>query len=101
WGLNVIKDPDAPRKDKKGLDKAFSMMMPISAAKLPISKMNMFGLGSKMIQYVMQKKKVDALTEMIDKADSLGVKMIACTMSMDIRTVGHDEMLTNLFFGCV
>ena len=101
WGLNVIKDPDAPRKDKKGLDKAFSMMMPKSAAKLPISKMNMFGLGSKMIQYVMQKKKVDALTEMIDKADSLGVKMVACTMSMDIMAVGPDELLPNVNFGGV
>src|SRR5699024_1352168 len=48
WGLNVIKDPNAPKKNKKGLDKAFSMMMPKSAAKLPISKMNMFWLGSKM-----------------------------------------------------
>lgn len=101
WGLNVIKDPQAPKKDKKGLDKAFSMMMPKSAAKLPISKMNMFGLGSKMIQYVMKRKKVDALTEMIDKADSLGVKMVACTMSMDIMAVEADELLPNVNFGGV
>lgn len=101
WGLNVIKDPNAPKKNKKGLDKAFSMMMPKSAAKLPISKMNMFGLGSKMIQYVMQKKKVDALTEMIDKADSLGVKMVACTMSMDIMAIEADELLPNVNFGGV
>ncbi|AKG74650.1 DsrE/DsrF/DrsH-like family protein [Salinicoccus halodurans] len=101
WGLNVIKDPNAPKKNKSGLDKAFSMMMPKSASKLPISNMNMFGLGSKMIQYVMKKKKVDALTEMIEKADKLGVKMVACTMSMDIMAIDEDELLPNVNFGGV
>ena len=101
WGLNVIKDPNAPRRNKKGLDKAFSMMMPKSASKLPISKMNMFGLGSKMIQHVMRNKKVDALTEMIEKADALGVKMIACTMSMDIMAVEKEELLPHVNFGGV
>ncbi|WP_020007176.1 DsrE/DsrF/DrsH-like family protein [Salinicoccus albus] len=101
WGLNVIKDPNAPKKKKTGLDKAFSMIMPKSASKLPISNMNMFGLGSKMIQYVMKKKKVDALTEMIDKADKLGVKMVACTMSMDIMAIEEDELLSNVNFGGV
>ena len=101
WGLNVIKDPNAPKKNKAGLDKAFSMMMPKSASKLPISNMNMFGLGSKMIQYVMKKKKVDALTEIIEKADKLGVKMVACTMSMDIMAIDEDELLPNVNFGGV
>lgn len=101
WGLNIIKDPNAPKKSKKGLDKAFSMMMPKSASELPISKMNMFGLGSKIIQVVMKNKKVDALTEMIEKADKLGVKMVACTMSMDIMAIEEDELLPNVNFGGV
>lgn len=101
WGLNIIKDPNAPKQKKSGLDKMFSMMMPKSASKLPISNMNMFGLGSKMIQHVMKNKKVDALTEMIEKADKLGVKMIACTMSMDIMAIDKDELLPSVTFGGV
>ena len=101
WGLNIIKDPNAPKRNKKGLDKMFSMMMPKSASKLPISKMNMLGMGSKMIQHVMKKKKVDALSEMIEKADRLGVKMIACTMSMDIMAVDKEELISNVEFGGV
>src|SRR5699024_3610252 len=77
------------------------MMMPKSASKLPISKMNMFGMGSKMIQHVMKKKKVDALSEMITKADQLDVKMVACTMSMDIMVVDKDELLPNVELGGV
>src|SRR5699024_2170708 len=123
WGLNVIKNPNAAKKNKKGLDKIFSMKMPKSdyklpiytyimigmgykmikksVYKLPISKMNMFVMGSKMIQHVMNKKKVDALSEMITKADQLGVKMVACTMSMDIMAVDKDELLPNVELGGV
>lgn len=101
WGLNIIKDPHAPKLKKTGLDKLFSKMMPKSAAKLPISKMNMFGLGSKMIQFVMKNKKVDALSEMIAKAEALGVKMVACTMSMDVMAIERDELLPFIEFGGV
>src|SRR5699024_1700270 len=61
WRLNIIKNPHATKVKKSGLDKIFSKMMPKSAEKLPISKMNMLRLGSKMIQKVMKDKKVDAL----------------------------------------
>ncbi|CAD2072386.1 DsrE/DsrF/DrsH-like family protein [Phocicoccus pinnipedialis] len=101
WGLNIIKDPNAPKVRKKGMDKLFSAMMPKSASKLPISKMNMFGLGSKMIQSVMKNKKVDALSEMIEKADKLGVKMIACTMSMDVMSIEKSELLPFVEYGGV
>lgn len=101
WGLNIIKNPQAPPAKKKGLDKMFSMMMPKSAEKLPISKMNMFGMGSNMIKYVMNKKRVDALHTMIEKADKLGIKMIACTMSMDIMAIDESELLPNVDLGGV
>lgn len=101
WGLNIIKDPHAPKVKKRGLDKLFSKMMPKSAAKLPISKMNMFGLGSKMIQKVMRNKRVDALTEMIDKAEKLGIKMVACTMSMDVMAIERSELLPSVEIGGV
>ena len=36
-------------------------MLPNSPIKMPISKMNMFGLGNLMMRYVMKKKNVDDL----------------------------------------
>lgn len=101
WGLNVIKNPNAPKMNKRGLDFVFSKMMPASIRKLPISKMNMFGLGSKMIQHVMKKKQVDPLTEMIQKAEHLGVKMVACSMSMDVMAIEREELLPSVEIGGV
>ena len=100
WGLNIIKKPGVTIK-KEGLDQAFSKMMPSHAGKLPISKMNMAGMGARMIKHVMNKKKVDSLEVMIEKAQSMGVKMIACTMSMDIMAVTKDEIIDGVDFAGV
>ena len=54
WGLNVIKRPEKVSVAKRGMEKMFDIMLPNHAGQLPISKMNMGGLGSKMIQAVMK-----------------------------------------------
>ncbi|WJP97909.1 DsrE/DsrF/DrsH-like family protein [Macrococcus bovicus] len=100
WGLNVIKKPGI-KVAKEGLDKAFAQMMPKHAGKLPISKMNMGGMGARMIRHVMNKKKVDSLETMIEKAQSMGVKMVACTMSMDIMAVTKEELIDGVEYGGV
>lgn len=100
WGLNVIKKPGVTIA-KEGLDKMFSKMMPKHAGQLPISKMNMGGAGARMIRHVMNKKKVDSLETMIEKAQSMGIKMVACTMSMDIMAVTKEELIDGVEYGGV
>lgn len=98
WGLSILKQQ---KVKKKGLGKMFDMMLPNSANKLPISKMNMAGLGSKMIKTVMKQKNVESLPTMIKKANELGVKFVACTMSMDIMGIERDELFDFVEFGGV
>ena len=61
-------------------------MLPNSPINMPISKMNMFGLGNLMMRYVM-KRKMSILYLLIDQAVEQGVKLIACTMSMDVMGI--------------
>lgn len=98
WGLSILKKQTVK---KRGMAKMFDLMLPNGAEKLPISKMNMGGLGSKMIQSVMKQKNVDPLPEMLDKAQKLGVKFIACTMSMDIMGIERDELFDFVEYGGV
>ena len=44
------------RIKKKGIAKLFDFMLPNSPIKMPISKMNMFGVGNLMMRYVMKRK---------------------------------------------
>lgn len=100
WGLNIIRKPDG--KVKKGfIDTMFSLMMPKGADKLTLSKMNMAGAGSLMMKWVMKKKHVSTLTELIEQAQKSGIKFIACNMSMDVMGIKPEELLDGVEIGGV
>ncbi|MCL1632108.1 FAD-dependent oxidoreductase [Sporolactobacillus sp. CPB3-1] len=101
WGLNIIKRHANTKINKSGTDKLFSMMLPKNANHLPLSRMNMAGIGPKMIKKVMADKNVDSLAVMIERAKQLGVKMVACTMSMDLMGVAREEIIDGVEFGGV
>ncbi len=98
WGLSVLKK----RKIKKsGMAKMFDLMLPSGADKLKISKMNMGGMGTSMIKSIMKQKNVDSLPAMIEQAHQLGVKFVACTMSMDLMGIEKEELFDFVEYGGV
>ena len=93
WGLNVLKKATKANVKKEGMEKMFDMMLPSHAGKLPLSKMNMGGMGAKMIKGIMEKNNVDSLESMIENASKLGVKLVACSMSMDLMGIKKEELI--------
>ena len=53
------------------VSKMFGAMMPRGSKKLALSKMNMGGMGAKMIRSVMKKQNVDSLEDLIQQVSSL------------------------------
>jgi peroxiredoxin family protein/rhodanese-related sulfurtransferase/TusA-related sulfurtransferase len=101
WGLNVIKKTNKPKVEKDMMGKMFSKMMASSASDLKLSKMNMMGMGSKMMKKRMLSKKVDSLEDMLQTAMDNGIQMIACQMSMDMMGVHQDELIDGVQIGGV
>ena len=101
WGLNILKRNDAPSTEKDMMAKMFSMMMPKGTNDLPLSKMNMGGMGSKMIKTVMANKNVDSLETLMKNAMDAGVKLVACGMSMDIMGIAKEELIDGVEIGGV
>ena len=93
WGLNVLKKSQKVNVKKEGMEKMFDIMLPDHAGKLPLSKMNMGGMGAKMIKGIMEKNNVDSLEAMIENAIKLGVNMVACSMSMDLMDIKKEELI--------
>lgn len=60
---------------------------------MKLSNMNMAGMGSKMMKGVMKKKNVASLEELIQQAMDSGVKLVACTMSMDVMGITKEELI--------
>ena len=101
WGLNAIKKVHKPKVDKDLFGKMFSWMLPSDSTKLALSKMNMFGIGAKMMRYLMKQKGVDSLETLRQQAIDNGVEFIACQMSMDVMGVKREELLDNVCIGGV
>ena len=100
WGLNILRKENVNVK-KSFIDTMFGLMMPKGAEKLTLSKMNMFGMGSAMMKWVMKNKNVSTLAELIKQAQENGVKFIACNMSMEVMGIKQEELIDGVEIGGV
>lgn len=101
WGLNLLKKEKSGRVSKNLLEKMMGQMMPKGPKAVKLSKMNMLGLGTKMMKYVMGSKNVDSLTSLITKAHDSGIKLVACSMTMEIMGIKKEELLDGVEIGGV
>lgn len=101
WGLNILRRADKPGVKKDLISRMFGVMMPKGSRKLSLSKMNMAGIGPKMIRYLMNKKNVSSLEELIEQARKNGVNFVACNMSMDIMGIKKEELIDGVAIGGV
>ncbi|EYE89037.1 CoA-disulfide reductase [Fervidicella metallireducens AeB] len=101
WGLNILRKDVAPKVNKNLIERMFGFMMPRGSRKLGLSKMNMAGMGAKMIRGIMKKKNVSSLEELIEQALQNGVKIVACSMSMDVMGIKREELIDGVEIGGV
>lgn len=101
WGLNAIKKVEKPKVQKDIFGKMFGMMLPSNSLKLKLSKMNMLGIGKKMMRHIMKTKGIASLESLRQQALDSGVEFIACQMSMDVMGVKREELLDEVTIGGV
>lgn len=101
WGLNAIKKQHKPKVKKDIFGRMFGMMLSSDSLHLKLSKMNMFGMGPKMMRYIMKRKNIESLETLRQSAIDNGVEFIACQMSMDVMGVKKEELLDNVTIGGV
>lgn len=99
WGLSILKRKNLEKKS--WIEKMFAMMLPKNSNQLPISKMNFFGIGAKLIRWVMKQKNIMSLEELMKKAIESGVEITACTMSMDVMGITQEELIDGINYGGV
>ncbi|TDF94057.1 DsrE/DsrF/DrsH-like family protein [Paenibacillus piri] len=101
WGLNALRKDEPVQVKKEWLEAMFAKMMPRGADKLGLSKMNFGGLGPKMIKHVMKKHHALTLPQLIELAQEQGVKLVACTMTMDLLGLQKEELLDGIDYAGV
>jgi NADPH-dependent 2,4-dienoyl-CoA reductase/sulfur reductase-like enzyme/peroxiredoxin family protein/TusA-related sulfurtransferase/rhodanese-related sulfurtransferase len=101
WGLNALRRSNYVKVRKTLIEKMFGWMMPRGAGKLTLSRMHMAGAGTWMIKDIMRRKNVSSLPEFMGMAQSAGVRLVACTMSMDLMGIKKEELIDGVETGGV
>ncbi|MEZ7173062.1 DsrE/DsrF/DrsH-like family protein [Sporosarcina sp. OR05] len=101
WGLNALRKEEQIPVNKGFLEKMFGKMMPRGADKMGISKMNFAGFGPKMIKHVIQKHNAMTLPQLIELAQEQDIKLVACTMTMDLLGLQQEELMEGIEYAGV
>jgi peroxiredoxin family protein len=100
WGLSALKKQKT-LSGKQLTEKLMALMSPSGSQSLPLSKMNFFGVGARMLRAMMREKNVSSLEDLIQMARDLGVRMVVCEMSRDVMGITDEELLGGVEFGGV
>lgn len=101
WGLNILRKPEKVAVKKDALSRMFGRMMPHGSRKLGLSRMNMGGVGAKLIRSVMQNHNIQSLEDLMNEAMKNGVQITACTMSMDVMGIRREELIDGIEYAGV
>ncbi|MGO8717908.1 MAG: DsrE/DsrF/DrsH-like family protein [Acidobacteriaceae bacterium] len=92
WAVAALRDPKKSPA-KKFMDRMFGWMLPSSSRALPLSKMQMAGIGPKMIRSVMKQHGVKSLEQLMKEAGEYGIRIHICEMSMGVMGLQDKEMI--------
>ena len=93
WGLNVIKKGGLISSKKNILQRMFGFLNKGGKDNLPLTKLNMAGMGPMMMKILMKKIKMADLPQLMEMARSLKVKYIACTTSCGFMGLDRPDLI--------
>ena len=101
WGLSLLRKTNPAPQSRTLVEKLFGWMLPRGADDATLSKMNFMGAGTMMMKGIMRKKRMPRLGEFLTMALSLGVKIVACTTSMEMMGIKKGDLIDGLDIGGV
>jgi peroxiredoxin family protein len=101
WGLALLRKKNSSSQTRTLVEKMFSWMLPKGPDDTTLSKMNFLGAGTLMMKGVMRKKKMPRISDFLNMALSMGVKIVACTTSMGMMGIKKEDLIDGLEIGGV
>ena len=90
WGLNLLKKSGFSLSRTQLL---MQKMLNLMNRGLPLSRLNMWGLGPWMMRKLMKKTKMASLEDLMKTARALKVKYIACTTSCGVMGLSREQLV--------
>jgi peroxiredoxin family protein len=96
WGLDIVKNGKRRRFTGKGILARTFNFLAGGFKNLPMSRLNFAGASPKIMTYLMKKRNVATLDELVQAAISLKVNLYACEMSMNILGITDRDFIPEI-----
>jgi peroxiredoxin family protein len=91
WGINALKQRRL-MQGKGVMSRAIDLMTPAGPDNMPVSQLDMLGAGRVMLRKMMADKGMISPSELLQEARQAGVKLIACSMTMQVMDIRPEEL---------
>lgn len=101
WGLGALRRTDPPARERSAVMRMFGAALPSGADHLKLSTLHMLGGGTTLMKRVMKQHHVASLPELIASAQAAGVRLVGCTMTMDLLGIAPEDLIDGVELGGV
>jgi len=93
WGTALLRRPGTGTRGRPLMERIFGWLLPAGPGRMPLSRLNMGGIGRWMILAEMRRKRIPDLNALIEMADASGIEILACGMSMELMGIRPDDLI--------
>ena len=101
WGLNALRRQDPPKVRRTPVARMLGALMPSGPGSMKLSTMHLLGGGTAMMKKIMKDNHVPSLPELIASAQAGGVRLVGCTMTMDLLGIAVEDLIDGVELGGV
>lgn len=93
WAASALRKKRASKAKRSLMERMFGWLLPSSAGRLRLSRLDMFGLGTFVMQRRMKARGMLSVEENLAIAAELGVRIYICEVSLDILGLTLDDLI--------
>jgi peroxiredoxin family protein len=93
WAAAALKKPRCPARPKTFVEMAFGWMLPGGFQRRALSKLDMFGLGRRLMKRQMKRKDFPTLDTLVETAKEAGVEIQICQPTLDLMGIHPDDLI--------
>jgi TusA-related sulfurtransferase/peroxiredoxin family protein len=97
WGINVLRGDqprrDVPREKVSLVQRVLKLMMPRGPKRQRLGKLSFAGAGGLLVRFLMKRRRVLRIEDLMAQACALNVRFLVCTMSMSVMGVTRRDLM--------
>jgi TusA-related sulfurtransferase/peroxiredoxin family protein len=97
FGINVVRGDrprrDVPREKVSLVQRALKLMMPRGPKRQRLSKLSFAGAGGLLVRFLMKRRRLLLIEDLMQQACALDVRFVVCTMSMSVMGVTRRDLM--------